>query len=973
MPARRAAVVSRHRRRRAMAVVVLAIALTAMFAPGGVPAGQRAQAQAQDSTACAQWDVSGVTWGPFDTGSYYTPTVTFATSQDPTQVSGEMTLPEVQWETAAWAGPSQPFTGTLLGDKLNILVTPARTDTMISRGRYLGTITPSGSFTVGQPTDVQVNDGTDQDESHPERTGTWKVSGQATCAPCPSSSASPAAAPAGPSQALLADTPVSTTCRYVALGDSFSSGEGVPPFQASGNQCDRSMAAYSQLILGKKNVPQKVEFWACSGSRTDDFYNTNHDNANEVPQLQRLAADVSLVTLSVGGNDVGFADILAKCVAVVRTTESVLGQQNGDYLGGADSTAGCEVPVDQEVAPKITGLVGGNDLGRPCDGASCNLPALYQKIKAIAPKAQVYVIGPPSIFPNPPAEQDEKSTFLSNATYNCKPPARHEDGTDVKEALFGNQLSWGIWASDLRFLYQIFRKVNTQAAAAVQVAERNGAHDLHFVDLTDLFQNHDVCSADPYANGLTFHNGQFLPGSLKAQRSAWSFHPNAKGQAAMAAAIASAIAGGPPLQCQPLQTTQAPVDVSPGQDTLDVKASWPGSRIVVSLTSPSGRTYDASRQGPGVVHSVSSTSEGFSIPHPEPGRWTVNLFGADVKPSGEPVRLDTSQIPSSAFAPLAVIHASAERGIAPKTIQFDAANGMAFKGASIVNYEWDFGDGSPRAAGPNVSHTFSAGDYLTTLTVTDSAQRTYVTQRQIGISASEQKPVASFDFAATSTPPSTTIQFFGNGSVDYDGSIQAYAWDFGDGSHSTDVNPTHSYAQPGTYIASLTVTDDAGLKQSKQQTITVRLSASAGAGGGTSGVGGSVIVIIAAAVVALLIAVFLMLRRRIPVGVVAVPAAAGELLLSPEWRAAVAAADGVAVAAGGAPPRPRDPTASGGAPTLGDGAAKSASAAVDVYQALIVAQAPSTTRRMQNRRHQREAEDQDAAPKPRTELPETRE
>src|SRR6185295_16032634 len=47
-------------------------------------------------------------------------------------------------------------------------------------------------------------------------------------------------------------------------------------------------------------------------------------------------------------------------------------------------------------------------------------------------------------------------------------------------------------------------------------------------------------------------------------------------------------------------------------------------------------------------------------------------------------------------------------------------------------------------------------------------------------------------------------------SFDVDGTIVGYAWSFGDGATATGPTPAHAYAQPGTYTATLTVTDDHG-------------------------------------------------------------------------------------------------------------------------------------------------------------------
>lgn len=68
--------------------------------------------------------------------------------------------------------------------------------------------------------------------------------------------------------------------------------------------------------------------------------------------------------------------------------------------------------------------------------------------------------------------------------------------------------------------------------------------------------------------------------------------------------------------------------------------------------------------------------------------------------------------------------------------------------------------------------------------------------------------------AATASPASgdvpLTVSFSSAGSSDPAGAIAAYAWDFGDGATSAEAGPVHTYAAPGAYLATLTVTDDAG-------------------------------------------------------------------------------------------------------------------------------------------------------------------
>ncbi|MDX1531776.1 MAG: PKD domain-containing protein, partial [Rhodothermales bacterium] len=62
---------------------------------------------------------------------------------------------------------------------------------------------------------------------------------------------------------------------------------------------------------------------------------------------------------------------------------------------------------------------------------------------------------------------------------------------------------------------------------------------------------------------------------------------------------------------------------------------------------------------------------------------------------------------------------------------------------------------------------------------------------------------------------------FTDGSNDPDGSIVGRSWDFGDGTTSTETNPTHTYAAAGTYSVELTVTDDGGASDVASQTVNV--------------------------------------------------------------------------------------------------------------------------------------------------------
>lgn len=67
----------------------------------------------------------------------------------------------------------------------------------------------------------------------------------------------------------------------------------------------------------------------------------------------------------------------------------------------------------------------------------------------------------------------------------------------------------------------------------------------------------------------------------------------------------------------------------------------------------------------------------------------------------------------------------------------------------------------------------------------------------------------------------TAVQFNSTGTVDPDGSIAAYVWNFGDGTTGSGASPTHTYTTAGTYTARLTVTDDRGASGTDQATVTI--------------------------------------------------------------------------------------------------------------------------------------------------------
>ncbi len=136
---------------------------------------------------------------------------------------------------------------------------------------------------------------------------------------------------------------------------------------------------------------------------------------------------------------------------------------------------------------------------------------------------------------------------------------------------------------------------------------------------------------------------------------------------------------------------------------------------------------------------------------------------------------------------------------------------------TIQSHLWDFGDGTVQG-GATPAHTYAAaGTYNVTLTATDNDGATDTDAQQVTVMVANQPPVASF--APTCVDLDCT--FDSSASNDPDGTIQSYAWDFGDGNTGTGSSPAHSFAAGGTYDVTLTVTDDASATGTDTQQVMV--------------------------------------------------------------------------------------------------------------------------------------------------------
>ncbi|MEO6606446.1 MAG: SGNH/GDSL hydrolase family protein [Aeromicrobium sp.] len=154
---------------------------------------------------------------------------------------------------------------------------------------------------------------------------------------------------------------------YVALGDSYSSGNGTRSYISDGTSCYRSTLAYPYLVAQSHGY--SLNFQACSGATTSTVTNS---------QLGALSTATRFVTMSVGGNDAGFSSVITECA----------------QPGWASNCDGAINTANSFITNTLPG----------------RLNTLYASIKSRAPYAKVVIVGYPRIFNG---EDCNAATFFS--------------------------------------------------------------------------------------------------------------------------------------------------------------------------------------------------------------------------------------------------------------------------------------------------------------------------------------------------------------------------------------------------------------------------------------------------------------------------------------------------------------------------------------------------------------------------------
>jgi lysophospholipase L1-like esterase len=134
--------------------------------------------------------------------------------------------------------------------------------------------------------------------------------------------------------------------KYVALGDSYSAGYGANSTNLD-SSCGRNTYAYPYLV-SQQRANTALTFVACGGAVTGDVINN---------QVGSITSDTKIVTMTIGGNDIGFVNLILACTT----------------LGCASQIAASQAKITNELPAKLN--------------------STYAAIKAKAPTAKVVILG----------------------------------------------------------------------------------------------------------------------------------------------------------------------------------------------------------------------------------------------------------------------------------------------------------------------------------------------------------------------------------------------------------------------------------------------------------------------------------------------------------------------------------------------------------------------------------------------------
>jgi lysophospholipase L1-like esterase len=251
-----------------------------------------------------------------------------------------------------------------------------------------------------------------------------------------------------------------SAANWAGLGDSYAAGPLIPNQQLNPLGClrsDRNFAHVAAAALG-----HSLADVSCSGAKTDDM--TAPQNVTpgpNPPQFNALTTDTQIVTLQIGGNDIGFTSILQNCA----TANPFAHPCRDRYVVDGRDTLADKIAA---TAPKIA--------------------AVLQGIHARSPGARVFVVNYAAILPETGS--------------GCWPQVP-------------------IAFTDVPYLRSVEKKLNAM------LAEKAAANGARIVDDYTASIGRDACRS-----ASTRWVEPLVPGNAAAP-----FHPNARGEAGIAAVV----------------------------------------------------------------------------------------------------------------------------------------------------------------------------------------------------------------------------------------------------------------------------------------------------------------------------------------------------------------------------------------------------------------------------------------------------
>jgi hypothetical protein len=231
---------------------------------------------------------------------------------------------------------------------------------------------------------------------------------------------------------------------YVALGDSFTSGPLVLPHDTTWvpQDCGQSLRNYPHLAAPAIGATRFVDV-SCGSATLDDLYEPQTGlpmGGANAPQLDALGPDVDVVTLGMGGNDVGFVGFAMDCIRLLGPPQE------------QPCTPDYRTAERDEMSERIAATA--PELGQALDD-----------IHAAAPNAEVFVVGYPAALP--------------------------DDGVACWPYL-------PILAEDMPYVVEKFKEMNAMLAAQAAL------HDATYIDIYTPSIGHDACKppAIAWVNGV---------------------------------------------------------------------------------------------------------------------------------------------------------------------------------------------------------------------------------------------------------------------------------------------------------------------------------------------------------------------------------------------------------------------------------------------------------------------------------------